>query len=96
MRYRVDLTEEEARVIGFVRYKTKERKNRCFLGMGISLGVLALCGVLAILYEDKISDLAFIVPILIAAASIGYFPYRLDYLASKAGKEFVQSLKKES
>jgi bacteriorhodopsin len=93
-KYKVELTEGEAKTLGYLRWK-KEKDRGYFRGTLIAAGVMVVCAVLAGIYNET-PRWAFLVPFAIAGMAVLYFPTRLEYLASKAGREFVQSLKKET
>jgi Flp pilus assembly protein TadB len=93
--YRTSVTEEEAKLLGARRWKLGKGVKRHYLKWSlISAGVGVVFGILACLFTG--------VPSLVLAffcvAALGcavFFPYRMDYLATKAGKTFFQSLKEE-
>jgi hypothetical protein len=94
-KYKVELTEGEAKTLGYLRWK-KGKERSYFWGALIAVGVMVVCAVLSLIYNEPPSLWAFLVPFGIAGMAALYFPFRMEYLANKAGKEFVQALKKET
>lgn len=93
--YKVSVSEKEARGIGESRWWVAKNKWRYYLAIFLPLGAIFL---LIWLSSPNMFNLSDWVSMPFAVVLVGlstYFLWRGSKLCTKAGKEFVQSLRKE-
>jgi hypothetical protein len=90
--YKVECTEDEVQALGARRWRMRN-KRRYLIRSLIALGIALVSAVLACSFTGTPS---WVFGFLTVAALLYalFFPYRMDDLATKAGKKFVEALKK--
>jgi len=90
--YKVSITEQEAHAIGAERWAQQHRRRHTWLIFGllaVSLLAVPLTGLTLPIWVPG----SFLTTTLILAAALAF---RFSRLSAKAGREFVQTLKKEA